>query len=269
MKLYQKLIQTCKYFFLKNPILIYHCLSFDDEDGWKVCGNTDAQTTELNFDFTKTSSKVWITECLEIISDKNPNLASSFLQEKLFRHEITNNGCINFYKQTIFFNDLFPRYSTIKTVNLPHVSVICEDGTVASVEKILTNFPNVKKFYYKNDTVTYSPNLVENLLKIPHFLNITHFRLDSLSDTFNIEKFYEFVKKTDGMIVILNFAETISEEYQNRLEAIVDEILESYENNNSVIQYKPIFMKFPGLDEFKIDMLADCIKTTTGFFSWF
>uniref|UniRef100_A0AC35FC32 Uncharacterized protein n=1 Tax=Panagrolaimus sp. PS1159 TaxID=55785 RepID=A0AC35FC32_9BILA len=90
-----------------------------------------------------------------------------------------------------------------------------------------------------------------------------------LSDTFNIEKFYEFVKKTDGMIVILNFAETICEEYQNRLETIVDEILESYENNNSVIQYKTIFMNFPGLDEFKIDMLADCVKITTGFFTWF
>uniref|UniRef100_A0AC35FVQ7 Maturase K n=1 Tax=Panagrolaimus sp. PS1159 TaxID=55785 RepID=A0AC35FVQ7_9BILA len=73
-KLYQKLVQSCKYFFLMNPILILSELRYTNagweamtEDGWK------------RLDINNILSKCWITEGLYGYTWHNNHLVSSLI----------------------------------------------------------------------------------------------------------------------------------------------------------------------------------------------
>uniref|UniRef100_A0A914PL00 Uncharacterized protein n=1 Tax=Panagrolaimus davidi TaxID=227884 RepID=A0A914PL00_9BILA len=61
-KFYQKMVQSCKYFFIKNPIIVIDTkLWFCDENRW--------ETESKQYDITKVTCKFWITGDLFIESN--------------------------------------------------------------------------------------------------------------------------------------------------------------------------------------------------------
>uniref|UniRef100_A0AC34EZJ0 Uncharacterized protein n=1 Tax=Panagrolaimus sp. ES5 TaxID=591445 RepID=A0AC34EZJ0_9BILA len=142
-EVYHKLIRSCKYFFINNPILHFHCLEFDEENKWKSCVNKcclkgGGSETVHNFDLDldKIRSKLWVELDL-VIASSNPTFASSVLP-KLYKHGVKS---LLLRHQNICFNELLLfsqalqnfllRESTVFYEN--HNEVPCEKNTTTNV----------------------------------------------------------------------------------------------------------------------------------------
>uniref|UniRef100_A0AC34FDL6 Uncharacterized protein n=1 Tax=Panagrolaimus sp. ES5 TaxID=591445 RepID=A0AC34FDL6_9BILA len=188
-KLYEKLIQSCKFFFVKNPILVLSNLYYDssrwiasNDGGWKfmTLGNV--------------TSKFWIT-------------------------------------QRVSFNP-----------------VNAEDKSAASI---------IPKIYQCDATITppsdgsaITFNTFTELLKNPQFLKLKGCTFWDTPEDFDLDTFYNYMKKNKHTSIRLHFCDTISEAYKTRLQTIVNEIVESETH-----EYKPPFIGFPGHDEKMCDKL--------------
>uniref|UniRef100_A0AC35F8T1 Uncharacterized protein n=1 Tax=Panagrolaimus sp. PS1159 TaxID=55785 RepID=A0AC35F8T1_9BILA len=222
-KVYEKLIQSCKYFFIKNPILVVSCLSFDYKDGWR--------TTLVNLD--NTSRKIWITN---EISNLNKQKFFSSLIPKLYKSDAKE---ITLWSQNVYFHDLKSIASKCRRIWFNKVSVINENGTIIPLENILEILPYVKDFdYYIPDNSSHiiTSKTVKELLRMPHFSVIRRFELSEIPEDFDIERFYGYIKNNNKTRIRLYFSQLIPNQYKNRLEAIIHEILETkthdYKNNN-------------------------------------
>uniref|UniRef100_A0A914QYW5 Uncharacterized protein n=1 Tax=Panagrolaimus davidi TaxID=227884 RepID=A0A914QYW5_9BILA len=93
---------------------------------------------------------------------------------------------------------------------------------------------------------------MEELLKIPTFPTLRAFMLDNVPEVFDIETFYVHMKKNMTTSFDLDFDESISDEYNERLLEITDEIITTKE-----FVYKPAFIFFRGLDYERLLKLHD------------
>uniref|UniRef100_A0AC34G5C9 Uncharacterized protein n=1 Tax=Panagrolaimus sp. ES5 TaxID=591445 RepID=A0AC34G5C9_9BILA len=84
----------------------------------------------------------------------------------------------------------------VERLNFYQVTVKYGDDTVVPVEKLLKQFPGVKSFDYTSppsDSAVTSKTFKE-LLKIPHFATLDFFELYGISEAFDIETFYVYMK---------------------------------------------------------------------------
>uniref|UniRef100_A0A914PRI7 Uncharacterized protein n=1 Tax=Panagrolaimus davidi TaxID=227884 RepID=A0A914PRI7_9BILA len=210
MKLYQKLIQTCKYFFIKNPILTYHCLHFEENE-WKTCvggscyrrQEQDREYRKINMNLNKLQSKLWIDYQLHISSSTSP-MASSVASTMY-------NGCVEsleLIRQHISFNDFLFFAPNVRLIFLEESQVVYQNGVEVPYEVIFANLPMVDLLYFQR-----------------------------------ANQFYDFSNtKCNQTKVVLAFTGTISEEYKEKLAKIVDEILDA----DSPRTYAPPFIGFIG-----------------------
>uniref|UniRef100_A0AC34FVH5 Uncharacterized protein n=1 Tax=Panagrolaimus sp. ES5 TaxID=591445 RepID=A0AC34FVH5_9BILA len=102
-------------------------------------------------------------------------------------------------------------------------------------------------FLYKDQENILLPtvltNTVKELLENPHLSNLVYFEVCNLSELFDIETFMKFMKKTRDTLFDLHFCPPLSEAFKNRLDEMIDEILESKTCNMK--------LDFHGLDEEK------------------
>uniref|UniRef100_A0A914P6X8 Uncharacterized protein n=1 Tax=Panagrolaimus davidi TaxID=227884 RepID=A0A914P6X8_9BILA len=82
----------------------------------------------------------------------------------------------------------------------------------------------------------------KELLKIPHISKITDVHLCEIPEKFDLETFYIYFEKNKHTEFRLYFADSISEAYKIRVEAIIDEIIAT-ENHD----YKIPFIHFASL----------------------
>uniref|UniRef100_A0A914PQX2 Uncharacterized protein n=1 Tax=Panagrolaimus davidi TaxID=227884 RepID=A0A914PQX2_9BILA len=97
---------------------------------------------------------------------------------------------------------------------------------------------------------TITTKTMKELLKIPNFLKLDVFCMNRILENFDIETFYNYMKKNKTTFVWLKFVDPMSEEYKNRLENIIDEIIATKK-----FDYKPPYIYFPGLDGEKYETL--------------
>uniref|UniRef100_A0A914PR77 Uncharacterized protein n=1 Tax=Panagrolaimus davidi TaxID=227884 RepID=A0A914PR77_9BILA len=117
--------------------------------------------------------------------------------------------------------------------------------TAISLEALFRALPNVKTFIYNlpyNSLNIITTKTAEVLLKIPHFLSLDKFEIKNIPEIFDITNFYGHIKENKKIIIHLHFSHQISDEYETRLQTIVDEILET-ENRN----YKVPWIYFSGI----------------------
>uniref|UniRef100_A0A914R0V2 Uncharacterized protein n=1 Tax=Panagrolaimus davidi TaxID=227884 RepID=A0A914R0V2_9BILA len=207
-KSYQKMIQTCKYFFIKNPIIVSadfpHPYSFDF-DKWYI-GKT-------RFDFSQLICKFWITE--------NFNFTS--ILPKIYKFDAKN---VTLMIKVISLNDLSMFTKTAEDITFIEVTVKNPDDSVVPFEKIFDAFVKATEFkFYSYSTLTnFTSKTFNELLKIPHFSKLQLFYLKNIPDTFDIETFYVYMKKNKTTKFYLRFDRSISARYKIRLEEIIDEI---------------------------------------------
>uniref|UniRef100_A0A914PRU7 Uncharacterized protein n=1 Tax=Panagrolaimus davidi TaxID=227884 RepID=A0A914PRU7_9BILA len=239
-KVYQKMIQSCKHFFIKNPIIIVPELYFLRKKGWCTQENRPSRhrLNDRSIYLNELSSKIWITDLLHVWgSTPNWSALTSFMPQ-IYQCDATD---ISIEKQMFSFNDLMVIASKCETLYLSNVVIMNNDEVVpeteeycfenaVSLETLFKALPNVKTFEYdlpNNSLNIVTTKTVEELLKIPHFLSLDKFVMKDIPETFDIKSFYDHIKKNKKTKIDLGFPRQISDEYKTQLQTIVDEILET------------------------------------------
>uniref|UniRef100_A0A914PEZ2 Uncharacterized protein n=1 Tax=Panagrolaimus davidi TaxID=227884 RepID=A0A914PEZ2_9BILA len=224
--LYLKMVQTCKYFFVKNPIIII--LNLNAYGGKWRSGNVPLNLTKYN-------CKYWITNkiysCGYEFVDKNIFCP---IIPKLYQCDAKS---LYLYSQIVSFNDLSLLISSVEEICIHNVIVKHADSSDVPLEDIVAIAINAKSVEIIKPTIT--SKTMKELTKLPNFTTLDNLRLYNLSEVFDIDAFYVYMKKNQYTNFSLYFDKSISNAYKNRLKSFIDEILETKE-----LDYKPPFMFF-------------------------
>uniref|UniRef100_A0AC34FFV6 DUF38 domain-containing protein n=1 Tax=Panagrolaimus sp. ES5 TaxID=591445 RepID=A0AC34FFV6_9BILA len=246
-KAYQNLVQSCKYFFVKNPILVI------DELFVK-------QKKEVRFnnalwldDLSHVSSKIWITKKLEnSVYPKYPTtlkLMSSIIPQ-LYQVDAQTLFLRN---QIISFDEFLSLSSKVQHIVLNIAIVQDKEGSIVPLEKLVQFLPDAKVIeLYDNPAAScVTSNTVRGFLELSHFSKIDNFEMRCLSDNFDIETFFTYLKTNTHTKFYLYFDKSISEVFKNRLESIIDEVIEA-----ETLGYKPFIIDYIGIDDEKWSKLG-------------
>uniref|UniRef100_A0A914PEX9 Uncharacterized protein n=1 Tax=Panagrolaimus davidi TaxID=227884 RepID=A0A914PEX9_9BILA len=234
-KLYQKMVKSCKYFFVKNPILVID----------KQLNHYGSQWTIMKtpYDMNQTKSKLWIASCLTVFNRNyfttemtDRNILTSIIP-KLYRCDVLS---LSLLKQVISYDDLPLLISSAEMIRFDQVVVKHEDGSNVDIQKIVEIASNATLIDISHPTIT--SKTMEELLKIPNFTSLRRVTLENVPEAFDIEAFYGHMKKNKTTDFYLLFHESISDEYMKRLGEITDEIIATKE-----FDYKPPFFVFRGV----------------------
>uniref|UniRef100_A0A914YJ44 Uncharacterized protein n=1 Tax=Panagrolaimus superbus TaxID=310955 RepID=A0A914YJ44_9BILA len=122
------MIKRCKYFFVKNPVLIIHDLDYQD------------------IDMNKLSSKLWITNELFVSPETVSNdCVASLIVPKIYRCDVKR---LNLYNLIISLNELIFICSSVKELHLHRVTVKNDNGTLVAFEELLEKLSYVEGIHY-------------------------------------------------------------------------------------------------------------------------
>uniref|UniRef100_A0A914P5E5 Uncharacterized protein n=1 Tax=Panagrolaimus davidi TaxID=227884 RepID=A0A914P5E5_9BILA len=235
-ELYLKMVKTCKHFFIKNEIIVVPHL-FAGDGKLKVMGTS--------FDLKKYNCKYWITNKIHASGrDRvNRNTFSPIIQ-KFYQCDVKD---LFIYSQVVSFNDLSLLISSAEQIYLYSVTVKKCDSVIP-LEDIIAIAVKAKSVDVTKPTIT--PETMRELTKLSNLSKIVYFNLHNLTEAFDIDAFYSYVKKNQHTKLYISFNPQISDAFKNRLKTIVDEILETKH-----FSYKPPFIYFTGLDSQKCGKL--------------
>uniref|UniRef100_A0A914Q2Y0 Uncharacterized protein n=1 Tax=Panagrolaimus davidi TaxID=227884 RepID=A0A914Q2Y0_9BILA len=229
-KLYLKMVKTCKYFFIKNTIII---IPYLNTDGGKW------RSDHFSLNFTKYNCKYWITDNIYAS-------ASEFVDKNIFSPIIPklyqcDSESLFLSDQIISFDDLSLVISCAERIRFNNVVVKHAESSDVPLEDIVAIAINAKFVTVIKPTIT--SKTMKELTKLPHFTKLNNLHLFNLSEVFNIDVFCGYMKKNRHTRFYISFDPEISEAFKNRLETIVDEILETKQ-----FDYKPPVIGFIGID---------------------
>uniref|UniRef100_A0A914PJC2 Uncharacterized protein n=1 Tax=Panagrolaimus davidi TaxID=227884 RepID=A0A914PJC2_9BILA len=259
--LYRKLIESNKYFYQKNPILLLHCLKHDNGK-WSTCSKIGGESCdEINgemcsdlkcIDMNKISTKIWVTNVLDVFHLYYNNITQLNLPAK-FKSNVVMFKAVN---KILTIEQLSLIGSSVKTCDLFNVSVKKNDQTNASFEEIIQCLPNVEKFQLRGhlDHLRMTSKGVKELSKVLQSSKIKYLFLCDVAEMFDIEEFYQlFLKDNKTMHINLGFIYYISEAYKERLSTIVNTIL----NESKLKYFYPPIIHGSIVDALKLAIAAD------------
>uniref|UniRef100_A0A914PRL1 Uncharacterized protein n=1 Tax=Panagrolaimus davidi TaxID=227884 RepID=A0A914PRL1_9BILA len=235
---YQKLIESCKYFFIKNPILVIRDLRYKSGKGWQTRSSVSGGWRKI--DANKLSSKLWITGSLDVnATTYDDKYVLYFMIPKIDECQADR---LKLVKQYILYEELDILGTFAKYVCLKGSVVKYQNGENVELEKIVEVFPKATKIVFPLEYII-SAKTVKQLLQLPNFSKLDSFKIFNIPDDFDIESFFAFIKTNKHRRIRLEFAETISEAYKARLDAVINEIFETEETD-----YKLPWIDYPGID---------------------
>uniref|UniRef100_A0A914QVN6 Uncharacterized protein n=1 Tax=Panagrolaimus davidi TaxID=227884 RepID=A0A914QVN6_9BILA len=231
------MVKTCQYFFVKNQIIIIPYLFSNGE--WRI--------RRLPYNLTKYNCKYWITDEIGASAHGlvNQNIFSPIIP-KFYRCDVKS---LSLSDLIISFNDLSLIISSAELIRFTNVIVKHMDSTDVPLEDIIAIAINAKFVEITKPTIT--PKTMKELTQLPNFTKLRFFDLYSLSEVSDIDAFYSYMKKNLHTKFLLKFDEQISEGFKNRIETIVDEILETKE-----FDYEPPVIYFTGIDIQRFEKLC-------------
>jgi hypothetical protein len=186
---WQKLIQRCKYFFSKNPIIVADCLDFS-----QGCVASTGRH-EKRIPSNNVSYKLWIAEKLRIY-EANPNCVSSFIPQ-IYRcdaKKLILYGPILSYNEFLFFSRnvevLHLYYSRVE--NGYGTVAMNEDRTIVPLENLVKTLVNLKEISGTNNAAHsfITKNTAQEMLEIfPNLSNVYEMKLYGIPEVFDIDTF--------------------------------------------------------------------------------
>uniref|UniRef100_A0A914QGE4 DUF38 domain-containing protein n=1 Tax=Panagrolaimus davidi TaxID=227884 RepID=A0A914QGE4_9BILA len=187
-KVYLKMIQTCKYFFAKNPILVVErLLMFSDQDlRVEHLGNNNL------VDISSVAHKFWI---IRKFSNYFCDPVSNFVSFVIPRFYQCDAKFLLLQKQILTLNEFLFLSSNVEDITLNCTTIKNEDDTVIAFEEIVKVIPKVKHIiFHENVPHKITKNTMKELLKIPHFSKIDKICFYDITEDFDIETFYTYFK---------------------------------------------------------------------------
>ena len=143
---WKKLVQACKYFYSKHPVIIVDSLTrttdmdFEQPTMWVVRGYGEAQEIDL----ANVPYKFWIINRLSAMSETQDLV--SLVYQKLYRLDLYY---LNIQNETILFDDLcfLNSMNLIQDVTFSNLVIKNNDGSVTEFDKVLELFPRMTEFY--------------------------------------------------------------------------------------------------------------------------
>uniref|UniRef100_A0AC34F0C3 Uncharacterized protein n=1 Tax=Panagrolaimus sp. ES5 TaxID=591445 RepID=A0AC34F0C3_9BILA len=243
-EVYLKLIQTCKYFFETNPILV----AADLYGKTTVCPYDEEECSEktnccIDIDMDKLSNKIWITNILYLEKENISTFFSSIFS-KLYRCQKAD---LTIHDEVIHFNDFekcAPFLIGIHLHNVPIESVM--------LDKIIEICPQAKIFEFSfgsNNLSMIDATTMKNICKLKTLHHLELFLLKNVPEIFDIEDISIFIKDHPDTKIFLAFNNQISVEYKIQLEALIDTVIES--------QVLKCFISYSGQNEEKFNILYE------------
>uniref|UniRef100_A0AC35F4X0 Uncharacterized protein n=1 Tax=Panagrolaimus sp. PS1159 TaxID=55785 RepID=A0AC35F4X0_9BILA len=140
-EVYQNMIKCCKYFFAKNPILVFSNLYYN-------LGEWTTERAGKNLELNNISCKFWITKVFEVftyMSDINDKTASTVIS-RIYQCNVTDLLLNN---QMISADELKIISSKVEYLHFYGVNVMDHDGSVFALEKLFKLFPKIKNFKFE------------------------------------------------------------------------------------------------------------------------
>uniref|UniRef100_A0AC34G5D1 DUF38 domain-containing protein n=1 Tax=Panagrolaimus sp. ES5 TaxID=591445 RepID=A0AC34G5D1_9BILA len=227
-EVYNKLIQSCKYFFERNPILVVERI-----DEKKICAKKECNAIYGNepccvgYDITKITCKFWLTDRLLFGRARRKELNyTSLLRPKVFRCEIKK---LEIWDNNVLYDDFKCLASFARIVELLRLKLIHCDGKIVMLEKILELIPNIEEFQYHfdDDYSVITNATVKNILQLENLGNLKSFCLYRIPQVFNIVDLSLFIKRHKDTEIFLHFAGNIIEEHKAQLDALIGTIIDS------------------------------------------
>uniref|UniRef100_A0A914Q801 Uncharacterized protein n=1 Tax=Panagrolaimus davidi TaxID=227884 RepID=A0A914Q801_9BILA len=192
----------------------------------------------LPLNLTKYNCKYWITDEIEASAHGlvNQNIFSPIIP-KIYQ---CDSYSLRLFHQIISFDDLSLLISSAEWIKFVNVVVKYADGSDVPLEDIVAIAIKANQISVIEPTIT--PKTMKELIKLPNFMKLDVFTLCNLSEFFDIDAFYSYMKKNPRTKLFLTFDDQITDAFKNRLKTIIDEILETKHFN-----YKPPFINFTGL----------------------
>uniref|UniRef100_A0A914PAM4 Uncharacterized protein n=1 Tax=Panagrolaimus davidi TaxID=227884 RepID=A0A914PAM4_9BILA len=237
-KLWKKLIQSCKWFFDKNPIVIIPCLhsdNFNKINGFSTCSTqqcNDIRDRPINL--INAPFKLWITELLEIV---DRDAAVKHLIPRIYRCDAKNMYLLN----QLLTADEFA-FLTPKVLDLVFATwVLDKTEKVVSFEKILESLPQIQAishlFFADGRDVTL--DTVKKIAEMEHVKKFSRMTLQNIPPNFDFVAFSKFMLENKHIWFVLAFYdETITEEYMVEVKAFAEKLkTEDYGNHRRPVIY--------------------------------
>ena len=145
-KLWKKLIQTCKYFYSKNPVIFVDAVSENCSNSNNTSWVVTSGETRKSIDLQTCSFKLWIIVSLSTIVGVTPGQISSLIQ-KVYRFDLKT---LNLYNVSITFNEFHCLASSNNLIDLKFYNVVMKHADESLVEliQILEWIPRIKNFFW-------------------------------------------------------------------------------------------------------------------------
>uniref|UniRef100_A0A914Q4Q2 Uncharacterized protein n=1 Tax=Panagrolaimus davidi TaxID=227884 RepID=A0A914Q4Q2_9BILA len=193
-KLWKKFIQTCKWFFDKNPIVVISCLhldNFNNINGFSTCSTQQCNNVhDRPIKLINAPFKLWITELLKIV-DHDDATAKSLIPHK-------NEKLVSFEKIL---------------ESLPQIQAI--------------------DYIFMNDGRDVTPNTVKKIAEMEHVKKCYRMNLTNIPPNFDFDAFSKFMLDNKQVCYVLVFYDdTITEEYMVKIRAFAEKLkTENYGNH--------------------------------------
>uniref|UniRef100_A0AC34G0L5 Uncharacterized protein n=1 Tax=Panagrolaimus sp. ES5 TaxID=591445 RepID=A0AC34G0L5_9BILA len=246
-EVYLKLIQSCKYFFEKLPLLVATRM----HGKTKICRNKAVECRKqdgkccIDIDMKKLSTPIWLTEYLKL-SKENISTFTSLIYPQLYQCKKVSlliNKDINFndFKScSIFIND----YSCFQNGR-----IIDAVGNAVMLDKVLEMCPNVKyvRYLFGHNLSMFNGATMKKICQLEHLHHLESFTLLNIPDVINVEDISTFLTNHPNRKISLFFAKEISEEYKIQLDAMIDTVIKGEAAKH--------FILYAGLNEEKYKIM--------------
>ena len=150
---FRKLLQTCKYFFLKKKVILVGAKTWFWNSGGCYCQNheTRSRSFDVNLSF-----KYWVTDTLYLLNE----CATGYIYRANLKQLVINEGNLSFEDICLLLNGgeilRFSFYGSIKYA----------DGTPVSLATILEKCPKVWHLVYGNQAEVITSKTFSDLAKM-------------------------------------------------------------------------------------------------------
>uniref|UniRef100_A0AC34FF28 Uncharacterized protein n=1 Tax=Panagrolaimus sp. ES5 TaxID=591445 RepID=A0AC34FF28_9BILA len=225
---FQKLIETCKYFFIQNPIIVAPQLVCIKKE-WYACSKYEFKGRKCQRGFKinnlPSNYKIWLSDKIVIRAgdDSILQIMPRIYQSDAIDITFENDDHILTFKEFLFLA------SNAERMVLDNRSIKYENGDTVPFETIIKSLPKLKWLNYESDngkdiTSNSAMNLIED------FKRFSYLNLNGLNEKFNVKTIYDFIIKNRHVVLDLCYRRDISETYKERINKYSDR-LEYYNRN--------------------------------------